>query len=302
MTNIGDNVIDQQERGGGSEGGPPSISAVLGPAYVGDGLEGRTAIVTGAGAQHSGIGNGRAAAVLLARAGARVVIVDEFADRLDETVDLIAQVGGECLPIAADVSDATACRGIVDAAMERYGRLDVLVNNVGVGGPIENVVDLDVDAFRRLFDINVTSMVLMAKYSIPHMRVARHGSIVNVSSIGGAIGHPRPGYAVTKGASLPLTRSMAVTHGPEGIRVNAVVPGIIYTPMVTALGLSDEGRQQRIDMSPLRIEGTGWDVGEAVLYLAGERSRFVNGISLTVDGGFSADLRMTAQMHSPKAS
>lgn len=291
MTQTTDTMADQQPGAG------PKV-----PAYIGDGLEGRTAIVTGAGAQHSGIGNGRAAAVLLARAGARVVLVDEFADRLEETIDLIAQVGGECIPIAADVTDATACRGIVEASMERFGSVDVLVNNVGVGGPIEDVVDLDVDAFKRLFDINVTSMVLMAKYSIPHMRAARRGSIVNVSSIGGAISHPRPGYAVTKGASLPLTRSMAVTHGPEGIRVNAVVPGIIHTPMVTAMGLSDEGRRQRIDMSPLRIEGTGWDVAEAVLFLAGERSRFISGISLTVDGGFSADLRMSPQMHSPKAS
>ncbi|MFC9833676.1 SDR family NAD(P)-dependent oxidoreductase [Rhodococcus sp. NPDC127530] len=271
------------------------------PVYVGDDLQGRTAIVTGAGAQASGIGNGRAAAVLLARAGARVVLVDAVADRLDETIDLVAQVGGESLPVVADVTDETACRNIVEATLERFGGVDVLVNNVGVGGPPDDVVDLDIEAWRRLVDLNLTSMILMSKFTIPHMRAAGRGSIVHLSSLGGTISHPRPAYAATKGAVLSLTRSMAVTHGPEGIRVNAVAPGIVYTPMVAAEGLSDEARRQRAAMVPLRTEGTGWDVGEAVLYLAGERARWVTGTTLTVDGGFTADLRMSVSttMHNP---
>lgn len=273
------------------------LEELASPAYIGDGLQGRTAIVTGAGAQTSGIGIGRAAAVLLARAGARVVVVDLTTERLEETVDLIAQVGGQCLPVVADVTDATACRGVVEAAVENYGGVDVLVNNVGVAGPLEDVVDLDIEVWKRCVDLNLTSMILMSKYTIPHMRVAGRGSIVNVSSIGGTISHPRPVYATTKGAVVPLTRSMAVTHGPEGIRVNSVVPGIIYTPMAAVEGLTEEGRRQRVELVPLKIEGTGWDIGEAVVYLAGDRSRFVNGTTLTVDGGFSADLRMNATVH-----
>lgn len=267
------------------------------PTDIGDGLTGRTAIVTGAGSQTSGIGNGRAAAVLLARAGARVVVVDLSLERLEETVDLIHQVGGECLPIVADVTDAAACRGVVMAAVERFGGVDVLVNNVGIAGPVEDVVDLDIEEWKRCVDINLTSMILMSKYAIPHMRAVGKGSIVNISSIGGTISHPRPVYATTKGAVVPLTKSMAVTHGPEGIRVNAVVPGIIYTPMAAVEGLSEEGRNYRVGVVPLQIEGTGWDVAEAVVYLGGERSRFVSGTTLTVDAGFSADLRMSQIAH-----
>lgn len=274
-----------------------ALRELVGPAYIGDGLKGRTVIVTGAGAQTSGIGIGRAAAVLLARAGARVVAVDLTADRLEETVALIEQVGGDCLPVVADVTDAAACKGVVDAALKRFDGVDALVNNVGIAGPVENVVDLDVAEWKRCVDINLTSMILMSKYAIPQMRRVGHGAIVNVASIGGTISHPRPVYATTKGAVVPLTKSMSVTHGPEGIRVNAVAPGIIYTPMAAVEGLTEEGRRQRVELVPLKIEGTGWDVGEAIVFLAGERSRFVNGITLTVDGGFSADLRMTSAMH-----
>jgi NAD(P)-dependent dehydrogenase (short-subunit alcohol dehydrogenase family) len=125
------------------------------------------------------------------------------------------------------------------------------------------------------------------------MRERGAGSIVNVSSLAGVLTHPRPAYATTKGAVLSLTRSMASAHGPEGIRVNAVAPGTVYTPMVAVEGLSDDARAERAAMVPLRTEGTGWDVGEAVCYLAGDRSRWVTGTTLTVDGGFCADLRMS---------
>jgi NAD(P)-dependent dehydrogenase (short-subunit alcohol dehydrogenase family) len=160
-------------------------------------------------------------------------------------------------------------------------------------GPSESVVDLDLDEWRRVVDINVTSMILMSRFAIPCMGRLGSGSIVNLSSLAGTLTHPRPAYAATKGAVLSLTRSMAMTHGPEGIRVNAVAPGTVYTPMVQVEALTDEARKARAAMVPLRTEGTGWDVGEAVLYLAGDRARWVTGTTLTVDGGFSSDLRMS---------
>jgi NAD(P)-dependent dehydrogenase (short-subunit alcohol dehydrogenase family) len=261
---------------------------------VGDGLAGRTAIVTGAGAQSDGIGNGRAAAVLLAQAGARVVVVDAAPERLDVTLALIREVGGQARAVTADVTVEEECRAVVETAVDAFGGVDVLVNNVGIVGPAESVVDLDLDAWHRVVDVNVTSMILMSRFAIPHMRAVGGGSIVNLSSLAGTQTHPRPAYATTKGAVLSLTRSMAMTHGPEGIRVNAVAPGAVYTPMVAVEALTDEARQARAAMVPLRQEGTGWDVGAAVVYLAGDHARWVTGETLTVDGGFSADLRMSA--------
>lgn len=259
----------------------------------GNELDGRVAIVTGAGAQGEGIGNGRAAAALLARAGAKVVLVDVNQDRLAGTEKLLRENGSEFLSVVADVSTEAGCRWIVESTIAQWGRVDVLVNNVGVVGPPDSVVDIDPVAWDDLFRVNVTSVMLMSKYCIPSMRTTGSGSIVNVSSLAGSLTHPRPAYATTKGAILSLTRSMASRHGPEGIRVNAIAPGPVYTPMVQAEGLSEDARAARAAMLPLRTEGTGWDVGEAVVYLAGPRSRWVTGITLTVDGGFSADLRMS---------
>jgi NAD(P)-dependent dehydrogenase (short-subunit alcohol dehydrogenase family) len=163
-----------------------------------DGLEGRTAIVTGAGSQASGIGNGRASAVLLARAGARVGLVDSVAERMVETAELVAAKDGQSLCLTADVTDEAECRGVVARAVERFGRVDVLVNNVGVVGPSESVVDIDVDAWRRTVDVNVTSMLLMSRFAIARMREVGGGSIVNLSSLAGTLTHPRPAYAATR--------------------------------------------------------------------------------------------------------
>jgi NAD(P)-dependent dehydrogenase (short-subunit alcohol dehydrogenase family) len=259
-------------------------------------LDGQVAIVTGAGAQSCGIGNGRATSVLLARAGAKVVLVDRDTARLRETAARIDEFGGSSICVAADVSLEDDCRRAVAEAVDTWDRLDILVNNVGVVGPSESVVDVDVEQWTATFAINVTSVMLMSRFAIPPMRKRGAGSIVNVSSLAGVLSHPRPAYAATKGAILSLTRSMASRHGPEGIRINSVSPGAVYTPMVQAEGLTQEARAARTALVPLRTEGTGWDVGEAILFLAGPRSRWITGTNLTVDGGFSADLRMTNSM------
>lgn len=260
------------------------------------GLTGKTAIVTGAGSQMSGIGNGRAAAVLLADAGARVVLVDSVEERLEETADLIESRGRESISVIGDVSRPEDCERIVRTAVARWGRIDVLVNNVGVVGPVGSVVDVDLDAWDECFRVNVTSMMLMSRFAIPEMKIQGGGAIVNVSSLAGVVSHPRAAYATTKGAILTLTRSMASVHGPEGIRVNAVAPGMAYTPIVQAEGLTEEGRAARAAVAPLQIEGTGWDIGEAIVYLCSARARWVTGVCLPVDGGFTADLRVTSSM------
>jgi NAD(P)-dependent dehydrogenase (short-subunit alcohol dehydrogenase family) len=249
-------------------------------------LTGKVAVVTGAGSA-PGIGNGRAAAVLLARHGARVALVDVVPERLAETA---AMIEGESLCLPADVTSPEACAEAVRSTVDRWGRLDVLVNNVGILGPPGTVVDLDLDAWDRCQRVNVTSMVLMSRYAIPEVRLAGGGSIVNLSSVAGiAGGLTMLAYATSKGAILSLTRTMAAQHGPEGIRVNAVAPGFVYTPMVSAPGMTDEKREQRRVAAPLGTEGTGWDVAEAVVFLAGPASRWITGVTLPVDAGLTAD-------------
>lgn len=265
-----------------------------------DDLVGKVAIISGAGSRASGIGNGRAAAVLLAQAGMKVALVDAVAENLVETRELIEGCGGECLSFTADVSRADDCESVVAAVAGDWGGVDVLFNNVGIVGPSGSVVDVDLEAWDRCFDINVTSMVLMSRFAIPHMRRRGGGSIINTSSIAGVLGaHPSIIYSATKGAVTNLTRAMAAMHGPENIRVNALVPGFLHTPMVYSQGLSEEDRVRRRNVAPLGVggvEGSGWDVGEAVLFLASDRSRFISGINLPVDGGLTAVIPMTDSM------
>lgn len=265
-----------------------------------DELKGKIAIISGAGSRASGIGNGRAAAVLLAEAGMKVAIVDAVAENLTETRDLVEEVGGECLELTADVSRADRCEEVVATVADAWGGVDVLFNNVGIVGPSGSVVDVDLEAWDRCFDINVTSMVLMSRFAIPHMRRRGGGSIINTSSIAGVRGaHPSIIYSATKGAVTNLTRAMAAMHGPEGIRVNALVPGFLHTPMVYGQGLSEEDRVRRRNVAPLGrggIEGSGWDVGELVRFLAGDRSRFISGANIPVDGGLTAVIPMTDSM------
>jgi NAD(P)-dependent dehydrogenase (short-subunit alcohol dehydrogenase family) len=265
-----------------------------------DDLVGKVAIITGAGSRASGIGNGRAAAICLAEAGAKVALVDSATEHLTETVALVEKAGGEHLALTADVSDAADCERVVERVVEAWGGVDVLFNNVGVVGPSGSVVDVDLEAWDRCFDINVTSMVLMSRFAIPHMRRRGGGSIVNTSSIAGVLGaHPSVIYSATKGAVTNLTRAMAATHGPENIRVNALVPGFLHTPMVYGQGLSEEDRIRRRNVAPLGVggvEGTGWDVGEIVRFLASEKARFITGTNIPVDGGLTAVIPMTDTM------
>jgi len=248
------------------------------------GLTGKVAIVTGGGAAGDGIGNGRAAAILLARAGTRVVVVDRDASLAKRTVEMIAAVGGEAIALSADVTRAADCAAMVEATLDRFGRLDFLDNNVGIGSR-GTVVDESEESWRRLMTVNVDSMFLAAKHAIPAMRRTGAGAIVNVSSISALRPRGLTAYSVSKGAVIALTKAMAVDHGAEGIRVNCVAPGPVYTPMVYQRGMSPAAREGRRMASTLGIEGTGWDIGHAVRFLLSDFARYITGHVLVVDGG-----------------
>lgn len=249
------------------------------------GLDGKVAIVTGGGAQGEGIGNGRAACILLARAGARVLVVDRELDLARETVRVITAEGGAAVAFAADVSDESQCQAMVEAALARFGRVDFLDNNVGIASK-GSVVAEDPQRWRRVMQVNVDSMFLAARHAIPAMiATAGGGAIVNVASIAALRPRGMTAYSVSKGAVIALTRAMAVDHGRESIRVNCVAPGAVYTPMVYTEGMSEAARERRREASVLGIEGSGWDVGYAVRFLLSDQARFITGQTLVVDGG-----------------
>jgi NAD(P)-dependent dehydrogenase (short-subunit alcohol dehydrogenase family) len=251
------------------------------------GLTGKVAIVTGGGAAGDGIGNGRAAAILLARAGARVLVVDRDAKLAERTAAMIAAEGGTASALGADITDESQCRAMVDTALQRYGRLDCLDNNVGIGSR-GSVVELPPEKWRQVMQVNVETMFLTAKHAIPAMiKSAGGGAIVNLSSISAIRPRGLTAYTVSKGAVIALTRAMAVDHGPDNIRVNCVAPGPVYTPMVYAHGMTDTARDQRRRASVMGKEGTGWDIGLAVRFLLSAQARFITGQTLVVDGGAS---------------
>src|SRR5438270_16346 len=254
-----------------------------------DRLKGKVAIVTGAGSRAEGIGNGRATAVIFARHGASVTLVDTVAQWAEETRRLIEAECGVCQIVEGDVSDPASCRDIVARTVEAWGRLDILVNNVGLAGPRGKATEVEVEAWDSAMRVNVASMMLMAKYAIPEMINSGGGSIINLSSVAGLQGgHPSLLYPTSKAAIVGLTRAMAAHHGRDGIRVNCIAPGTVYTPMVAARGMTPELRQARRERTLLGTEGTGWDIGYGALYLASDESRWVTGITLPIDGGATA--------------
>jgi NAD(P)-dependent dehydrogenase (short-subunit alcohol dehydrogenase family) len=246
-------------------------------------LEGKVAIVTGAGSRSEGIGTGRAAAIVLARHGARVLAVDRDLGAAEHTAELAESAVGEVVPHTADITNADDCRRMVDAAVQRWERVDILDNNVGLEGP-GTVLDADWTNWDRLMALNVRSVAMCSAAVIPHMQSG--SAIVNIASIAAWRPHGITPYSTSKGAVIALTRSMALDHAAAGIRVNCVAPGPIYTPMVAA-GMSVDLRHKRSAASPLRSEGTAWDIASAVRYLVSDEARWVTGVVLPVDGGVS---------------
>ncbi|EAU91006.2 short-chain dehydrogenase/reductase SDR [Coprinopsis cinerea okayama7 len=270
-------------------------------------LKGRVAIVTGAGSRSTGIGNGRASAILLAESGCAVVCADLNLSWASQTVSMITSEFGvtldeegfkskpRAIAVQADVSSEEDCQRVVRTAVETYGRLDILVNNVGVAGPVGTAVEVSKRDWERGMEVNVTGMVLMAKYAVPAMErnarddVSGRGTIVNMSSVAGLVGgNPMLLYPTSKGAIVNLTRAMAAHHAGSGIRVNCVCPGMLYTPMLYSGGMSEETREARRKRSILQTEGNGWDAGLAVRFLASDEARWITGVILPVDAGYTA--------------
>lgn len=246
-------------------------------------LENKIAIVAGAGSRGDVLGNGQAAAILFAQEGAEVLLVDASEERVRRTLDAIKADGGSATTFIGDVTNPADCEAMVETAMSRCGRLDILHNNVGIGGA-GNVVEADPDEWDRVMRVNIKSMMLASKYAVPRMAETGGGAIINISSISAIRPRGLTAYTVSKGGVMALTWGMAIDHAEDGVRVNCILPGPVYSSMV-APNMSAERREIRRSSSPLGTEGTPWDIAWAAVYLASDEARWVTGVCIPVDGG-----------------
>jgi NAD(P)-dependent dehydrogenase (short-subunit alcohol dehydrogenase family) len=258
-------------------------------------LDGKVAIVVGAG-QTPGrtIGNGRATAILFAREGARVMLVDFRLDSALETQRMIEDEGGESFAFEADVTDEQRCSEAVRACVERYGRIDILHNNVGIGQGDTGPVHLTEETWDRITGVNMKSVLFMCKHVLPVMREQGGGVITNISSVAAIASTGLVAYKSSKAAVNAFTQALATGNFKHGIRANAILPGLMNTPMAVEptaerLGLSVEevieARDKRVPLGGKM--GTAWDVAYASLFLASDEARFITGVLLPVDGGQS---------------
>lgn len=258
-------------------------------------LEGKAAIVSGAG-QTPGetIGNGRAIAVLFAREGAEVLCVDRVLERAQETAAMIGAEGGKAFALQANIVKAAECGAVAKAAFDRWGRIDILVNNVGIGGGDGPAHRIDEAAFDRIVEVNLKGTWLMTKAALAPMRETGGGAIVNISSLASIAGGGQVAYEVSKAGVNRLTTSVAQANGRYRIRCNAITPGLMDTPMAVegiarASGRTpQEVRDERNARVPLGGQmGTAWDTAYAALFLASDEAKFITGAILPVDGGGS---------------
>jgi NAD(P)-dependent dehydrogenase (short-subunit alcohol dehydrogenase family) len=258
-------------------------------------LDGKVALVTGCGSIGPGWGNGKAIAVLLARQGAAVFGVDLALEAAEATRDLIREEGGTAQVHAADVTDSAQVRAMVEACLACFGRIDILVNNVGrsePGGPVE----MAEETWDEQMDVNVKSAFLTCKSVLPVMERQGGGSVVNISSVAGLryAGKPQVAYAAGKAALMQLTQTTAVLYAARGVRLNCVVPGLMFTPLVQRLadkyanGDFDGFVAHRHRQVPMGRMGDAWDVANAVLFLASDESRYITAQQIVVDGGLTA--------------
>jgi NAD(P)-dependent dehydrogenase (short-subunit alcohol dehydrogenase family) len=261
-------------------------------------LDNKVALVTGCGSVGPGLGNGKAIATLFARQGARIYGVDIERDAAVITRDAILEEGGACEITACDVTDGVAVKAMIADCVARFGRIDILVNNVGrsePGGPVE----LDEESWDRQLDVNLKSAYLTCKHVLPLMEMQGGGAIVNISSVAGLryIGKPQVAYASGKAALMQMSRATAVLYAAKAIRINCVVPGLMDTPLVRRLadkyaeGDFDGFVAIRNKQVPMGRMGVAWDVAYAALFLAADESNYITGTELVVDGGLIAATR-----------
>ena len=255
-----------------------------------DRLKGKVAVVTGAGSSGPGVGNGKAAAILFAREGASVLCVDLAEERAQETVNIIEDEGGAASVWLADVSRQADCKAMAAAADERYDRIDILQNNVGVASG-QKLEDITEDEWDQLLRINLRSMVMAAQAVVPYMEQAGGGSIINLSSIAAVRVYPATStaYTASKSAAIGLTVSLAGQLGDRRIRVNAIAAGQVYAPMVAGR-MTPEFRKTRATLGIIKEEGTAWDIGWASVFLASDEARWITGQTLHVDAGMSIQI------------
>lgn len=257
-------------------------------------LDGKIAIVTGAGSIAPGWGNGKAIATLLARQGATVIGIDRNLEAIKVTEAIVAEEGQSFVAEQADVTDEGSIAELVKRCTSRFGRIDVLVNNVGLSEP-GTPVTMSLDTWRDQLDVNVTSAFLLCKYVMPVMEANEAGAIVNVASIAGTrwTGKDQVGYAASKAALLQMTKVTAIAYARSCIRLNCVLPGLMNTPLVQRLaeryasGDLDTVLQSRHAQVPMGHMGDAWDVAHAALFLASDEARFITGTNLVVDGGMT---------------
>jgi NAD(P)-dependent dehydrogenase (short-subunit alcohol dehydrogenase family) len=251
-------------------------------------LKGKVSIITGAGG-----GMGRVAALRFAAEGSSVLVADNNEAAAEETVGQVRAAGGEATPVRADVSLESDAKAMVDLAVQKYGRLDVLYNNAGTMPEADHsVVDTPVEAWDQVMAVNVRGVYLACKYAIPRMIENHCGSIINVSSFVALLGCsvPQDAYTASKGAVLAMTRSLAVQFAPQGIRTNAILPGPVETPLLMDWLVKDEkARQIRLARNPTGRFGKADEVVSLALYLASDESAWTNGASLVIDGGISVN-------------
>src|SRR5438270_10177106 len=259
-------------------------------------LKDKVAIVIGAG-QTPGetIGNGRAAAILFAREGARVLLVDRRLDSARETAEIIAGEGGRAECVEADWTSRADCERFATACLESFGRVDFLHNNVGIGTGDADPLQVDEDTFDRIMTVNLKGCLLCCQAVVPHMKEQGGGSVVNVSSLAAVASTPLTAYKISTAGMNALSQSLAMANARHGVRVNTIMPGLMDTPMAIegtaeAQGMSrDEVRGFRDRLVPLRRKmGTAWDVAYASLFLHSDEAGFITGVVLPVDGGQAA--------------
>jgi NAD(P)-dependent dehydrogenase (short-subunit alcohol dehydrogenase family) len=261
-------------------------------------LTGRIAVVSGAGSVGPGWGNGKATAVLLARQGAKVFAIDVNEDAAKGTQALIAEEGGECVAHRCDMTRATEVKAAIDACIDRYGAIDILVNNVG-GSAAGDPVTMSEEVWDAQLDLNLKTAFLACKHVLPVMERGQSGAIVNVSSIAGlrqhVNGRVNVAYSATKAGIMGFTNSVAMKYVKKGIRCNTVVIGVMHTPLVEQrlvrqLGADDAAAliAQRHAQVPMGRMGDAWDAAHAVLFLVSDEARYITGTEIVVDGGISA--------------